>query len=89
MGEEHVEGRVAGRLVVGLLTVITRAVGEGSTKHCDPILVFPMMVLDRDGGCVIWLRLGEDDGGSWWLVGREEDAGGNGEEERRGERECV
>ena len=62
--------------------------GEGSTEHCDPILVFSMMVLDSDGGCAIWLRLGEDYGGSWWPIGGEEDAGGSREEEGRG-RESV
>ena len=42
-----------------------KGVGEGSMEHYDPALVFPMMVLSNDGGCVIWLRLGKDDSGSW------------------------
>ena len=62
--------------------------GEGSTEQYDLILMFPMMVLDGDGGCVIWLSLGEDDGGSWWSVGGEEDVGGSREEEGGG-RMCV
>ena len=42
-----------------------KGVGEGSMEHYDPALVFLMMVMSSGGGCVIWLRLGEDDSGSW------------------------
>ena len=44
--------------------MVTGGMGEGSTGHCDLVLALPMMVLDGDGGCAIWLRLSEDDGGA-------------------------
>ena len=48
------EGHVAVGLVVGLLVVVTRGVGKGSIEHCDPVLVFSMMVLGSDSGYAIW-----------------------------------